>query len=184
MDPIAKTRCFSQVVGLSGIVLLVAAWWLCLIQPMNQAAQEVELRRFQVQALRSQQPILLAALETSRVKAADWEEKKTRLLQRAKPAQDDIDFLNWAHEQATEVGLQLKDYRPSGKDILGDYEGRGLLLSANGSFDDICQFLERLRDCPRMNRITSVEITPQGQDRQFFSLSLRVVLFTLQPKST
>jgi Tfp pilus assembly protein PilO len=174
-----RIRRRSQWLGLGIVLCLVGGWWYGLLSPLNRAADALEQRRLEVESLHSQHKVLLATLETARATAAQWQERKNQLQQRTRPTHDDIDFLEWAHEQAAQVDLDLIDFRPSGKESLEIFEGRGLMLSANGSFDSICRFLNQLRHCPRMNRITSLEITPAGSDRQQYSLVLRIVLFTL-----
>lgn len=176
---LVRIRRRSQWLGLAIVVCLVAGWWYGLLRPQHQAADALEQRRLEVESLHSQHKVLLATLDTARATAAQWQEQKSRLQQRTRPTHDDIDFLEWAHDQAAQAHLDLIDFRPSGKESLENFEGRGLMLSANGSFESICRFLNELRHCPRMNRVTSLEITPAGSDRQQFNLVLRIVLFTL-----
>ena len=176
---IVRIRRHSQWLGLGVILCLLGGWWYGLLRPQQQAAEALEQRSLEVESLHSQHKVLLANLDTARVNAARWQERKVELQQRTRPTHDDIDFLEWAHERAARVNLNLIDFRPSGKESLGSFEGRGQMLSANGSFQSICSFLHELRDCPRMNRITSVEISPMSSERQQYNLVLRVVLFTL-----
>lgn len=176
---LARIRRQSQWLGLGIVICLTVGWWYGLQQPLHQAADSLEQRRMEVESLHSQHKVLLASLETARANANLWQQRKADLQQRTRPTHDDIDFLEWAHDQAAQVNLDLLDFRPSGKESLEIFEGRGLMLSANGSFDSICRFLNALRSCPRMNRVASLEITPAGSERQQYNLVLRIVLYTL-----
>lgn len=181
---LVRIRYYSQWLGLGVMLCLLGGWWYAFLHPQQQAAEALEQRRLEVESLHGQHKVLLANLETARLTATQWQERLADLHQRTRPTHDDIDFLEWAHECAARVNLNLIDFRPSGKESLGDFQGRGQMLSANGSFESICSFLHELRRCPRMNRITSFEISPAGSERQQYSLVLRVVLFTLpKPKA-
>lgn len=182
-DPLLIQRLVARALGAAAIVALLVCWWQFLVAPLNEAWQALEQDRIEVESLHLQQPVLAAALQASQASTETWQQISAQLQQRAMPAQDDIDFLDWINEQAQATGLSIKDFRPSGRDSVGDYEGRGLLLSTSGSFDSICKFLEAMRHCPRMNRITSVEIVPEGNQRESFAMSLRVVLFTRATKT-
>jgi Tfp pilus assembly protein PilO len=176
---LGRIRRQSQWLGLGMVVCLMSGWWYGLMRPLHEADDALEQRRLEVESLHSQHKVLLATLATARANANQWQQHKADLQQRTRPTHDDIDFLEWAHDQAAQVDLNLIDFRPSGKENLEIFEGRGLMLSANGSFDSICRFLNALRHCPRMNRVTSLEITPAGSERQQYNLVLRIVLFTL-----
>jgi len=182
-DPLLIQRLVARALGAAAILALLVCWWQFLVAPLNEARQSLEQDRIEVESLHLQQPVLAAALQASQASTETWQQISAQLQQRAMPAQDDIDFLDWINEQAQATGLSIKDFRPSGRDSVGDYEGRGLMLSTSGSFDSICKFLEAMRHCPRMNRITSVEIVPEGNQRESFAMSLRVVLFTRATKT-
>ncbi len=182
-DPLLIQRLVARALGAAAILALLVCWWQFLVAPLNEARQSLEQDRIEVESLHLQQPVLAAALKASQASTETWQQISAQLQQRAMPAQDDIDFLDWINEQAQATGLSIKDFRPSGRDSVGDYEGRGLMLSTSGSFDSICKFLEAMRHCPRMNRITSVEIVPEGNQRESFAMSLRVVLFTRATKT-
>ncbi len=182
-DPLFLPRVLARAVGMGGIAALVGLWWFFLVAPLNQSQQALEQERIEVEGLQRQQPVLLAAMQASKARTETWQLQVTKLQERSLPAQDDIDFLDWINEQAQTTGLNIKDFRPSGREVVGEYEGRSLMLSTSGSFASICQFLEAMRHCPRMNRITSIDINPDGNQRQSFLMNLRVVLFTRSPKT-
>lgn len=182
-DPLFLPRMLARTLGLGGIVVLVGLWWCFLVAPLNESHQALDQERVYVESLQLQQPVLLAALETTRTRSESWKQQESELQERSLPAQDDIDFLDWINEQAKTTGLNIKDFRPSGRELAGEYEGRGLMLSTSGSFESICQFLEAMRHCPRMNRITSIDINPEDNQRASFLMNLRVVLFTRSPKT-
>lgn len=181
-DPLFMQRILMRVLGVLGVGSLLGLWWFLLIAPLNEAQQLVDQEKIEVEGLQMQQPVLLAALKSSQERADSWKQQVASLQERSKPAQDDIDFLDWINEQATATGLNIKDFRPSGREVVGEYEGRGLMFSTTGSFESIGRFLEAMRKCPRMNRITSIDINPEGGQRESFIMILRVVLFTRPAK--
>lgn len=182
-EPFFWQRLLAHGLGLLGIGVLTGLWWYFLVAPLNEAQQSLEQEKMEVEGLQVQQPVLLAALKASQERTESWKLQAAKLEERSLPAQDDIDFLDWVNEKAVTTGLSIKDFRPSGRETVGEYEGRGLMLSTSGSFESVCRFLEAMRDCPRMNRVTSIEITPEGQKREGFMMSIRVVLFTRIPKT-
>jgi Tfp pilus assembly protein PilO len=168
----------TRILGVAGLLALLSGWWAMVGGPANETHQRLVKERIEIESLQQQQPVFHAALHEAHAKTAIWDGEAAKLRMRSIPGQDDIDFLDWINEQAQTTELRITDYRPSGRENVGDYDGRGLMLATTGSFKSICRFLEAMRHCPRMNRITSVEIVPQGSQRESFSMNLRVVLFT------
>lgn len=183
-QPLKALRHWSRICGLSGILALALAWFVFCIKPLQSREEDLRAGYLELDAIRSQRTAMLDALNNAKASNTHWRELESQWRQRANDSQDDVTFLNWANQVADEVGLHLDDYRPAGRERFGEYQGRGLMFSAGGSLSSVLRFFDRLRTCPQMNRITTLEITPTNTERTEFSVSFRVLLFTLQPKTT
>lgn len=116
-------------------------------------------------------------------------EENQRLIQEAKmhrdrtsPKNDETAFLQWANQQTNSCGFLIRDFRPSIRGTQGNYVTRTVILSTEGSYDSVCRFLDKLRECPQMIRVTTFEIVPQDQSRTTFGATLNILLFSGTPQ--
>ncbi len=165
-------------------LVLIGAWWWLLGGPIIAAREEVNRELEEVSSLRTgehaiRQRLVQVAAEAEQTRRAE-EARRRRILEK----HDDASFLHWVNQQAHECGLVVRDFRPAGRVVLGEYERSGVLIESQGTYEVICQFLDRLRACSRMNRVSSFEITPRDAERTTFALSMQIVLFAQAPLRT
>lgn len=91
---------------------------------------------------------------------------------------DEAGFLQWLSEAASACGLEVKEFRPVGREQQGELDGRALRIASVGSYESVCRFLDGLRSCPRLNRVSSFEISPRDASREAFTLNLQVVVYS------
>lgn len=171
--------------GTCGVVALVASWWLLLAQPSVAARQAILQQLADLDAQSADEHSAWdrwseVAAEMTRLQQIE-EEQRSRVPQQS----DEAAFLQWASMTADTCGLALTDFRPAGRTQQGsdEYEGRELTLTAAGGYESVCQFLDHLRTCPRMNRVTSFEISPKDPARANYTLTIRIMLFSEPPRT-
>ncbi len=74
----------------------------------------------------------------------------------------EAEFLSQLAAAAGEAGLKIGDYRPG---VIRTRKGHSALeiqLSCQGSYPNLCRFLDRVAAAGRLSQITQVEIKPQG----------------------
>ena len=172
-------------IGGLGIVLIMTILWLALVaSPMLNDHREQLAQFTAIESFGNTTELLNANFEQLSAEAHNWQVSENRRLDRTSPLNDEAMFLQWANQQALDCGLEVRDFRPASRELLADYESRGVTLATQGSYEAVGRFLDRLRDCPCMNRVTSMEIVPRDARSESFGLTLQIVLFTSRSKLT
>jgi Tfp pilus assembly protein PilO len=176
----SKARLWWRILGMTVIGGLMAAGGAA-SRPILSAKKELQSQLDGLESLSKASEATALKRATAAEEAAQWEAEESRRLDRAKSNLDEAGFLHWVNQQSQSTSLQIRDYRPSGRELVGDYQARSVLLSTQGSYTAICQFLDKLRGCPQMHRITSLEIAPQNSERTSFGATINVQLLTVNP---
>ena len=78
---------------------------------------------------------------------------------------EESQFLRELSERASATGVSLSDFRPGGVSQRPHCKDIELRLRGTGSYASICRWLDRLRDVPRIMRISHVTISgPSAAD--------------------
>ncbi len=165
-------------------LLLIGGWWSLLGGPIVVAREELDRELAAVESLRNAEQAIRTRLAQVTAEAEQTRREEILRKQRVPDKHDDASFLHWVNQQAHECGLVVRDFRPAGRDVHGDYERSGVMIESLGSYEVICHFLDRLRACSRMNRVVSFEITPRDAERTTFALSMQLALFTQVSRRT
>ncbi|MCA9241749.1 MAG: hypothetical protein KDA37_16180 [Planctomycetales bacterium] len=175
---VASIRRAWSIGGVAGVGVLAMAWYAVGVSPvahrLDQSREEVS-RTYDF--LRSEQAVrheLTIATRAHQELADQFEQASGR----AKLAEDEIGFLSWLADQVKDSPMRIKDYRPAGFSHYGDIRGRVLQLSAEGSYDAICQMLDALRAAPYLNRVANLSLTPADAQRSYFQLAIRIELLS------
>lgn len=155
-------RRFWSVGGVSVVAALAATWYGIGVRP---AVAEID--RLRQEADEARQFLLTEVQLTRQLKRIEAQHEvlatqhaAARL--RAEAAGDEVGFLRWLSACAAKHTLRIADYRPLGYAEYGDYRGRVLQLSTEGSYAAVCNVLNDLRQSPQLNRVTSVSLAPAG----------------------
>ena len=180
---LANTRLIWRMLG--GCVtaaLILAGFYLS--NPLIISQEELKVRLTSIESLKATDEIVLTNLTKAEAEVRQLREKEVQRCARSLPKNDETAFLEWANSQSRACGLEVRDFRPSNRELHGDYVSRTVVLSTQGSYESICHFLDRLRECPYMLRITNLEILPQDQGRATFGATFNILLFTAHPQQT
>lgn len=178
---LANTRLIWRMLG--GCVtaaLILAGFYLS--NPLIIAQEELKVRLTSIESLKTTDEIVLTNLTKAESEVRQLREKEVQRCARSSPKNDETAFLEWANSQSKVCGLEVRDFRPSNRELHGDYVSRTVVLSTQGSYESICHFLDRLRECPYMLRITNLEILPQDQGRATFGATFNILLFAANPQ--
>jgi Tfp pilus assembly protein PilO len=179
---VRQKKLICQVVGVCLAISMIAAWIFFLIEPLRLSRTGLLSEQNSYYQLQEHVDKILRQSDQTMTELAQWKAKNQRRLDRSASKLDIAEFLSWVNAQSEEVGLMVRDFRPSGRESQPDYDGQCITLSGHGSFDSICLFLDQLRQCPRMNRVTTIEIVPRDSERTMYQLTLGVVVYTFNPK--
>jgi Tfp pilus assembly protein PilO len=181
MKSLAQTRLIWRLVGsLVSVAMIVVGF--ALTNPLITAQEELKQRLVSVEALRVTDEAVRANLSKAEDEVRLLRDNEVQRFERSLPKNDETALLAWANSQSKECSLDVRDFRPASRETHGDYVSRTIVLSTQGSYKSICRFLDRLRECPYMLRITNLEILPQDQSRSTFGATFNILLFTANPK--
>jgi len=166
--------------GSCGIGVLLVLCWLGFANPILRDQRDAADQQLVIAQLRNQERQIEAKLVQASAEAKYWQELDEKRCQRSSPQQDDSCFLRWLNQQAAASGLQVKDFRPLAQQKEGDYTSQGFAIVAQGTYQSVCQFLDAMRNCPKMNRITNLDMTPKDAGGESFTLTIQGLLFTDQ----
>ena len=153
-----------------------------LISPLITRQRELSQQLDTVESLKATDIVVLTSLSKAREEIHQLRTQEVVRCERASSHNDETSFLEWADRQSKETKLEVRDFRPSNRETHGDYITRTVVLSAQGSYESICLFLDSLRQCPYMLRVTSLEILPRDQNRSMFGATFNIQLFTAKPQ--
>lgn len=177
----AKARLIWRLGGVSVILATIAVGRAVTI-PIVAAQDGLKQRIDAMELLKSTDATVLTNLAKATEEVRSWREKEARRVERTSPKNDETAFLEWANRQSQASSLEVRDFRPSNRVPHGDYLSRSVVMSAHGSYESVCQFLDKLRQCPYMIRVASLEILPLNQQRSSFGVTFNIFLFTTNPQ--
>lgn len=183
-NSLTSIRLTWSVGGSLAVLFTLAAWWMMLGHPALSAREELKRQLGRIESLRAAEQAIRARLARVTVDAQAWQCEEESRRNRVAGQHDEANFLQWVNQEAQTSDWTLRDFRPAGREVQGEYEGRGVMLSSQGSYEGICRFLDRLRAYPRANRITSLELTPRDPNKTSYACTLHVMLFSQSRSET
>ncbi len=180
MKSLDRIRSVWHLFGSSVTVALIVAG--VLVTKTRITTQwELKQQLTSFESLKATENVALANFAKASDEIQQLRQQDVQRRERSSPQHDETAFLEWVNNRSKESKLDVRDFRPSNRETQGDYNSRTVVLSAQGSYESICLFLDSLRQCPYMLRVTSLEILPQDQNRATFGATFNILLFTAQP---
>lgn len=169
--------------GVSVVATLLVGGSVLLGRPVLSAREELREQLALVESIHAEKGAVQTRLAAAAAEAHRWRTENELRSRRASVKHDEAGFLDWIHRQAQACRITVRDFRPTNRDTDGEYDSRGIMLSAQGNYRGIVEFLDRFRECPRMNRIVSLEISPRDAEQGLYAVTLQALLFTYAPQS-
>ena len=104
------------------------------------------------------------------------EQRRREVLERIPEAADEGLFLAQLSELAAKSDLKLQNYRPGPPEKKSTYSQVDIALDADGTYEQLCQFLAGLESLPRYCRLAGLTVSrPEGEASTLkVSLTLRI----------
>jgi type IV pilus assembly protein PilO len=171
------------VLGLVGLVAIVALGYFFLISPLQARIAELVQRRSQVTSEVTQARAQVAEIERFRREIAELE-KRLALLRDRLPSEKETPTLYRAVSTAAEqVGLgvslfQPRDARP--KDVVSEIP---IVVTAEGSYHQLAKFFERVAALPRVVNVSDFKMTgqPKAKNSMKADLTLATYMYRSSP---
>ena len=165
------------VLGLVGLVAIVALGYFFLISPIQARIAELVQRRSQVTSEVTQARAQVAEIERFRREIAELE-KRLALLRDRLPSEKETPTLYRAVSTAAEqVGLgvslfQPRDARP--KDVVSEIP---IVVTAEGSYHQLAKFFERVAALPRVVNVSDFKMTGQPKTKNSMKADLTLATY-------
>jgi len=171
------------VLGLVGLVAIIAVGYFFLISPVQAQIAELTQRRGQVTAEVTQARAQVAEIERFRREIAELE-KRLALLRDRLPSEKETPTLYRAVSTAAEqVGLGVSLFQPREprpKDVVSEIP---IVVTAEGSYHQLAKFFERVAALPRVVNVNDFKMTgqPKAKNSMKADLTLATYMYRSSP---
>ncbi len=104
------------------------------------------------------------------------DQKIQSLLDRIPNVARESDFLGQITTLAKDVGVEIIDYHPGTISEKEEYHEMSLSMTSQGSYEGVCNFLNRLHSLPRLSRANKLSILPVA-DGLTYSLDMTLTIY-------
>jgi len=171
------------VLGLVGLVAIIAVGYFFLISPVQAQMAELTQRRSQVTAEVTQARAQVAEIERFRREIAELE-KRLALLRDRLPSEKETPTLYRAVSTAAEqVGLGVSLFQPREarpKDVVSEIP---IVVTAEGTYHQLAKFFERVAALPRVVNVNDFKMTgqPKAKNSMKADLTLATYMYRSSP---
>lgn len=174
----ARVRLAWRVGGSAALCVAGAAWWLLLGQATVAARTSLTNQLKELDELCASETEIRARCHAMNAEFKQWDAQAQLLAARISEVHDESAFLDWVTKRSGSTGLELRDFRPMGYEAQGEFDGRSVALLMQGSYENLCRFLDQLRDYPRLNRLVRLEVVPRDTSGESFNCTLQITLYS------
>lgn len=163
-----------------GLFVVAAAglWWMVFALPLVSVKLAAERGRVAAERIAALEPSTRLRHQLAKADVERLERERSIRQERVPDESDETVFLNWVSEFAAKCRLNVTEFRPAGQTPVDAFMATSIRLSAGGSYEAVCRFLDGLRACPRMHRVTSLEVGPADAGREEYGVTLQLMLFS------
>ncbi|HVJ87918.1 MAG TPA: type 4a pilus biogenesis protein PilO [Caulifigura sp.] len=176
-DPsLIRTGRSLHAVGLGVMVLLAVVPYVAAGLPMSSQNAFLRRRIEKSTRLLELEPNVRVRNEQLNRELAVHEQRRREVLERIPEAADEGLFLAQLSELAAKSDLKLQNYRPGPPEKKSTYSQVDIALDADGTYEQLCQFLAGLESLPRYCRLAGLTVSrPEGEASTLkVSLTLRI----------
>jgi type IV pilus assembly protein PilO len=167
------------VLGLVGVVVLVAVGYFVLLSPAQARIEALNQRRTQLTSEVNQAKAQVAEIERFRREIVELEKRLTLLADRL-PSEKETPTLYRALSSAAEQsGLGVSLFQPRearAKDVVNEIP---IIVSAEGSYHQLAKFFERVSALPRVVTVNDFKMTglPKSKNSMKADLTLATYMY-------
>lgn len=182
MDPsgidarLQRLRYTIHALAAVGLLALLLGFWWSWIRPLTTQQAILSQRMDQLAKTQASAAAIRAEHMSLREQLSEVQQREAALLARVPDEPADEEFLALASGLAKESGLKIQDYRP-GKSITGPAcSSLELQLIAEGSYVNICRFLDGIAKLPRHTTVSGLHIGARG-DKETCLVEISLLLY-------
>ncbi len=163
--------------GLLSVVGVLAAVWFFGLRSARQESVALANRQTQLQRFLETETSLASEHQFQQAALATQREETEQLLGRIPADSREADFLQLLSKTAEHSGVTLQNFQPLSSQT-GEHIGTTQVrISGRGPYQNLVEFLDRLRQTSRMNRVSRLELGVADASRQICSIELTLDLF-------
>jgi Tfp pilus assembly protein PilO len=157
----ATSRTMHCVGGILAVALL-AGPWLLIARPMAAAQAGIRRGMAAESDLQSRAAEIQGRLQQLNDRDRELGNRRREIFERIPDSPREASFLGQISELAARVGFSIRDYRPGSIDNSTTYGQMDVSIVADGSYGELCRFMDGLERLPRYCRL--IAVTAQAQD--------------------
>ncbi len=163
--------------GLLGVVGVLAAVWFFGLRSARQESVALAYRQSQLQRFLETETLLAAEFQSRQAALVTQRQETEQLLDRIPTDSREADFLQLLSDTAEQSGVTLQNFQPLSS-LVGEHIGTTQVrISGRGPYQNLVEFLDRLRQTSRMNRVSRFELGVADASRNVCSIELTLDLF-------
>lgn len=149
---------------------------LAVIIPLSQDDAEVVAREQALRKILDLEPAVTSENERLTQVLAEADIKIQSLLDRIPNVARESDFLGQVTTLAKDVEVEIMNYLPGNIRETEEYNEMSLSITSQGSYDGICNFLNRMHSLPRLSRTSKLSLAPVVNGKTY-SLNMTLTIF-------
>ena len=88
----------------------------------------------------------------------------------------EAEFLQPATTAAKQTNIEILDYNRGETDSVGDYAELHVHFTIQGGYEDLCEFISRVENLPRISRVNQVKMETDSRS-DIYPIDLSLILF-------
>ncbi|WP_166831135.1 type 4a pilus biogenesis protein PilO [Thalassoroseus pseudoceratinae] len=163
--------------GLLGVVIVSVVVWCVGLHPRRVTTQKLAERQQMLERALKNQCVLRATYQERLAELDRQRSEVAKLVSRVPRTARESDFMSLISEIAGKTSMTISNFRPQTSQIGTVIGVSQVRISGMGTYSDIVEFLDQLRESSRMNRIVQLGISPLDDTRERYSLDLTLNLY-------
>jgi type IV pilus assembly protein PilO len=182
LDPLVNAPRYQKVVlGVMGLVVLVAAAYFVVISSALNGVRAMETRRASVQKELADARRNLAELERYRREIAELE-RTIQVIKDKLPTEKEMPGLfRTVSEAAFQTGLAVALFQPTSPRIADYYTEVPIVLGAEGGYHQVGEFMERVAGIPRVVNVIEWKLSGLTKGSRLVKADLTLATYMYRP---
>ncbi len=164
-------------IGVLSVAGVLATVWFFGLRSARQDSEQLADRRAQLLRFLDTEENLVGENRAQQAAAEKQRKEMEILLSRIPREAREVDFLELLSRTAEQTGVELRNFQPLAGQS-GEHIGTSQVrISGSGGYGNLVEFLNRIRQLPRMNRVAQLELGVVDSSRNVCSIELTLDLF-------
>lgn len=180
----SETRCresdMNRNLNLLGCGLtfaVLAGAYMLALRPLRAESAESESRVAETVSFLNSSDTITSETRRLTLRLSELGQEMERILAGVPESSRESEFLGQLAELLRDSSLTLEEFRPGTVRESGQYRQLEVEVTGEGTYRDLCRFLDGLEKLPRLCRILRMEISSDDQSEARYPIRMTLVIF-------